>query len=104
MKTIYSSLFSIILIFSLSSSSGLTEENSIPQTNSSVTFLYYKDLTEAESFYADVLGLEKDFDGGWVKIFKIAEGGRVGLVDETKGHLKSATDKPGMISIDKAEV
>ena len=63
MKTIYPSLFSIILIFTLSSSLSLAEEGSIPQTNSFVTFLYYKDLTEAESFYADVLGLEKDFDG-----------------------------------------
>lgn len=87
MKTIYPSLFSIILIFTLSSSLSLAEEGSIPQTNSSVTFLYYKDLTEAESFYADVLGLEKDFDGDWVKIFKIAKGARVGLVDKKRGIL-----------------
>jgi hypothetical protein len=71
-------LISTILIITLSSLSSLAVEDSIPQTNSSVTFLYYKDLTEAENFYANVLGLEKDFDGGWVKIFKIAEGGWVG--------------------------
>jgi hypothetical protein len=28
----------------------------------------------------------------------------VGLVDETKGHLKSASDKPVMLSIDTSEV
>jgi predicted enzyme related to lactoylglutathione lyase len=103
-KTIYPSLFSIILIFTLSSSLSLAEEGSSPQTNSSVTFLYYKDLTEAKSFYADVLGLKKDFDGNLVKIFKIAEGGRVRLIDEKKGHFKSATDKPVMISIDTSAV
>lgn len=79
-------------------------ETSIPPTNSAVTFIYYKDLSEGENFYGNILGLKKDFDGEWVKIFRIADGGRVGLVDETKGHLKASSDKPVMISIDTPDV
>ena len=59
MKTIYPSLFSIILIFTLSSSLSFAKEGSIPQTNSSVTFLSYKDLTEAEIFLRMLLVWKK---------------------------------------------
>ena len=50
-----------------------------------ITFLYYRDLPTAMRFYEDVLGLPLSIDQGWCKIYRIAEGAHVGLVDETKG-------------------
>jgi predicted enzyme related to lactoylglutathione lyase len=103
-KKIFYILNIIILFFSFNEITVQAADNDIPTTNSSVTFLYYKDLAEAENFYGGILGFQKDFDGGWVKIFRIADGGRVGLVDETKGYLKTASDKPVMLSIDTSDI
>lgn len=50
-----------------------------------ITFLYYKDLSSAEAFYRDVLGLTLTIDQGWAKIFALADGAHVGLVDERHG-------------------
>ena len=50
-----------------------------------ITFLYYRDLLTAMRFYEDVLGLPLAIDQGWCKIYRIAEGAHVGLVDETRG-------------------
>lgn len=50
-----------------------------------ITFLYYRDLAAAEAFYAETLGLPLVIDQGWAKIFRIAAGAHVGLVDERKG-------------------
>ena len=101
-----SSLFwQFLLVFlSLSPVQCLFAEDNLPPINSSVTFLYYKDLGPAEDFYGRVLGFEKDFDGGWVKIFRVADGGRVGIVDETKGYLNTAGEKPVMFSIDTPDI
>ena len=50
-----------------------------------ITFLYYRDLPTAMRFYEDILGLPLAIDQGWCKIYRIAEGAHVGLVDETRG-------------------
>ena len=50
-----------------------------------ITFLYYRDLPKAMAFYQDVLGLPLAIDQGWCKIYRIAEGAHVGLVDESRG-------------------
>ena len=50
-----------------------------------ITFLYYRDLATAMRFYEDVLGLPLAIDQGWCKIYRIAEGAHVGLVDEARG-------------------
>ena len=50
-----------------------------------ITFLYYRDLAAAEAFYRDTLGLSLAIDQGWAKIFRLAGGAHVGLVDETHG-------------------
>lgn len=50
-----------------------------------ITFLYYRDLTRAEAFYRDVLGLPLVIDQGFAKIFRLADGAHVGLVDEARG-------------------
>ena len=50
-----------------------------------ITFLYYRDLAAAARFYEDVLGLPLAIDQGWSRIYRIAEGAHVGLVDESRG-------------------
>ena len=104
MKTLAQSIFCSILVIWLTAFPAQAEETMLPAVNASVTFLYYKDLGPAEEFYGTVLGFQKEFDRGWVKIFRITDGGRVGLVDEAKGSLKTAMDKPVMLSIDTPEV
>ena len=58
-----------------------------------ITFLYYRDLARAEAFYRDVLGLELAIDQGWSKIFRLADGAHVGLVDERRGMNNWQADK-----------
>ena len=50
-----------------------------------ITFLYYRDLVAAMRFYEHILGLPLVIDQGWAKIFRLAEGAHVGLVDEAHG-------------------
>ena len=69
------------------------------QVTSSIVFLYYRDLTAALEFYRDVLGLELEIDQGWCKILKIVPNASVGLVDETQGSLKTAEEKPVMLTL-----
>ena len=58
-----------------------------------ITFLYYRDLKAAEAFYAETLGLPLAIDQGWSKIFKLAGGAHVGLVDEKRGMNNWQADK-----------
>jgi catechol 2,3-dioxygenase-like lactoylglutathione lyase family enzyme len=50
-----------------------------------ITFLYYRDLARAEAFYREILGLPLVIDQGFAKIFRLADGAHVGLVDEARG-------------------
>lgn len=59
-----------------------------------ITFFYYRDLARAMQFYEDVLGLNLAIDQGWCKIYRVAEGAHIGLVDESHGMNKWAVDKP----------
>lgn len=60
----------------------------------SITFLYYRDLARAQRFYEEVLGLRLAIDQGWSKIYRIAGGAHVGLVDETRGAHRASDVKP----------
>lgn len=64
-----------------------------------ITFFYYRDLPNAMRFYEGVLGLPLAIDQGWCKIYRIAEGAHVGLVDEAKGMHKSHPTKPVQLCI-----
>ena len=64
-----------------------------------ITFFYYRDLPAAMAFYEDVLGLPLAIDQGWCKIYRIAEGAHMGLVDEAKGMNKWAAVKPVQLCI-----
>ena len=58
-----------------------------------ITFLYYRDLARAEAFYRDRLGFTLAIDQGWAKIFRMASGAHIGLVDEKRGMNRWQADK-----------
>ena len=64
-----------------------------------ITFFYYRDLPRVMRFYEDILGLPLAIDQGWCKIYRIAPGAHVGLVDEAKGMNKWTADKPVQLCI-----
>ena len=64
-----------------------------------ITFFYYKDQPAAMRFYEDVLGLTLAIDQGWCKIYRIAAGAHVGLVDEARGMNKWQLKKPVQLCI-----
>ncbi len=53
--------------------------------NSTITWLYYKDLQAMEKFYQEVMGLPLVVDQGWAKVYQSSETGYIGLVDERRG-------------------
>jgi len=57
--------------------------------NSQITFLYFKDFTEAKDFFENILNLEIIDDQGDAIIYRIAKGAFIGIVDEKKGHCKA---------------
>ncbi|MDH3668633.1 MAG: VOC family protein [Paracoccaceae bacterium] len=64
-----------------------------------ITFFYYRDLARAVTFYEDVLGLDLAIDQGWSKIYRIAAGAHLGLVDEARGMNKWRAEKPVQLCI-----
>ncbi|MGI9333550.1 MAG: VOC family protein, partial [Gammaproteobacteria bacterium] len=70
-----------------------------PKFCSQITFLYYNDLASAQTFYEDVLGLERVEDQGWATIHRVASGAFVGLVDERKGSLKAKEGSAVLITL-----
>jgi lactoylglutathione lyase len=69
-----------------------------------ITFLYYRDLPEAIRFYEDIMGLTLSIDQGWSKIYRVTEGGYIGLVDETRGSHRANPIKPVQFCIRVADV
>lgn len=65
----------------------------------SITFFYYRDLPRAMAFYEAMLGFEMAIDQGWSKIYRVAGGAHIGLVDETRGSHRAAADKPVQFAI-----
>ena len=59
-----------------------------------LTLFYYDDLGRAFSFYRDVLGFEHVADFGYVKLFRVAEGALLGLVDGELGSHRTSPSKP----------
>ena len=59
-----------------------------------ITWLYYRDLPRAMTFYEDVMGFKMVIDQGWSKIYMVSGDGYLGLVDGTKGHHKANNIKP----------
>ncbi len=65
-----------------------------------ITFLYYRDLPRAETFYRDVMGFPLAIDQpGLAKIMRVCPGAHIGLVDEAHGMHKWAETRPVQVCI-----
>ena len=69
-----------------------------PDLYGTITFFYYRDIDRAERFYADTLGFPKVIDVGFARVFKATDNIHIGIVDSSKGYLKTAENKPVMLS------
>lgn len=70
-----------------------------PEVKGLITFLYYKDLSKAVSFYEEIMGFELTTDQGWSKIYKVAENAYMGCVDGNVGYHKPSEIKPVMLTV-----
>ena len=74
-------------------------------TDAQVVMFYYKDLTDADHFYGNILGFKKTLDDDWVKFYKTSANATVGLVAESDGAWHQAQEKNAvMLSIVTSEV
>jgi len=64
-----------------------------------ITFLYYKDLEKAASFYQKTMGFELVIDQSWAKIYKVTDRAHIGIVDEKRGYHKASSAKPVMVTL-----
>ncbi len=55
------------------------------RVQSQITFLYYRDLQPAVSFYSEVMGFELVEDQAWAKIYRMAGDAFLGIVAGEKG-------------------
>lgn len=67
--------------------------------SSQITFLYYKDLKDPAKFFENILNLQLVDDQGFARIYKLAGGAFIGIVDETKGHCAAPTEKNVLITL-----
>jgi catechol 2,3-dioxygenase-like lactoylglutathione lyase family enzyme len=63
------------------------------------TFIYYKDMAEASSFYRDLLGLEEEPESNWVTLYRVTGDYTIGVVQDGRGHLRAAEDKPVILCL-----
>lgn len=69
-----------------------------------ITFLYYKNLEKAIKFYEEIMGFKLAIDQGWSKIYSVAEGAYIGLVDENRGYHRASATKPVIVCLNVADV
>ena len=63
------------------------------------TFIYYKDMAEASSFYRDLLGLEEEPESDWVTLYRVTGDCTIGVVQDGRGYLRAAEDKPVILCL-----
>jgi predicted enzyme related to lactoylglutathione lyase len=63
------------------------------------TFVYYKDMAEASSFYRDLLGLEEEPESDWVTLYRVTCDYTIGVVQDGRGYLRAAEDKPVILCL-----
>lgn len=67
--------------------------------NSMMTFIYVQDLNETLEFIEQGLGLEAVFQPSWAKVYQVAQGGFLGVVDQSKGSNNHAYTGGSLISL-----
>ncbi len=71
------------------------------------TFIYYKDVKEAEPFYKDLLGLRLEYESDWVTRFWVTDHYAIAAVQSGKGFMNVADDKPVILCVglkDEADI
>ena len=68
-----------------------------------ITFLSYTDLAAGIRFYQESLGLELVEDQGWAKVYRLCEGGYVGIV-QTKKPVAEPLGSGALLSITVTDV
>lgn len=63
------------------------------------TFIYYKDMAEASSFYRDLLGLEEEPESDWVTLYRVTGDYTIGVVQDGRGYLRATEDKPVILCL-----
>ena len=63
------------------------------------TFVYYKDMATASSFYRDLLGLEEEPESDWVTLYRVTGDYTIGVVQDGRGYLRAAEDKPVILCL-----
>jgi len=63
------------------------------------TFIYYKDMAEASSFYRDLLRLEEEPESDWVTLYHVTGDYTIGVVQDGRGYLRAAEDKPVILCL-----
>ncbi len=57
----------------------------VGRVDSQITFLYYREIQPAASFYEDILGFELVEDQGWARIYRASGDAFLGIVAGEKG-------------------
>jgi len=63
------------------------------------TFIYYKDMADASSFYRNLLGLEEEPESDWVTLYRVTGDYTIGVVQDGRGYLRAAEDKPVILCL-----
>jgi len=62
-------------------------------------FVYHKDMEKADWFYGGLLGLEMEPESDWVSLYRVSEGMTIGVVQDGRGFLRVADDKPVILCL-----
>jgi predicted enzyme related to lactoylglutathione lyase len=71
----------------------------MPDAQAQITFLYYREMEPAASFYEQVLGLERVVDQGWARIYRIGGNAYLGVVAGEKGFHQPQQENAVLISL-----
>ena len=78
---------------------GVRMSRNKPGVRSQITFLYYRDLQPASTFYQDVMGFELVEDQGWAKTYRVSGNAYLGVVDEEKGFHKAQEKSAVLVTL-----
>jgi len=67
--------------------------------SSQITFLYFDDLNPVVPFFEDILKLERVHDQATAKIYRMAGGAFLGIVDGANGHCRVQEESAVLVTI-----
>ena len=67
--------------------------------SSQITFLYFDNLEAPKEFFEETLGLDTIDDQGFAKIYRIAGGAFIGIVDAAQGYCQAPTEQNTLVTL-----